>query len=54
MKKKNTRSIKEQLNLKTRIKLVVLAVFILLILVIGVSTISNFAEGLGDSHNQMG
>lgn len=36
------------------IKLLVLVVFLLLITVKGVITISNFAEGLGDTYKRMG
>lgn len=54
MEQKNNRSVKEQVSQKTRIKFVVAAFFVLLILVIGAITISNFAKGLGDSHNLMG
>lgn len=39
---------------KLELKLLLIAVIVLLVLVIGAITLINFAEGLGDSHNQMG
>lgn len=54
MEQKNTRSVKEHVNKKNLIKLVIVAVFILLILVIGAITISNFAKDLEDSHILLG